>query len=1496
MTCQMRATDLFRQYRESINPPYSRKDLLTIGATVFILLVLPLTVIVALQVRPFGQRASTQGVEPVGKAETVFLSNELLIKIKQESRGKIKEGNPADTGVASLNQMNKDFNVKKFERVAKVGRNSKSDAEVFAWYKVTMEGKGEKIAGKLEKGALKLTGKDPSNPAAENLQRLVGKYRSDPNIEVVEPNYIVSILEEATPSSKQATGSSSPTTSSPAPPPTTTATTTLSVPNDPYYSSTGSWGQAYPDLWGIKKINPEPAWDQTKGSASIIVAGIDTGVDRNHEDIKDNMWVNTAEIPNNGIDDDHNGYIDDYYGWDWANNDNDPMDDHGHGTHTVGTIAAVGNNGIGVVGVNWTSRIMALKFLSSGGSGYIDDGIAALQYAADMGARVSSNSWGCGCQDLATEDAIRYEHDKGMVMVAAAGNSSADALDFSPASADYAVTVAASDPNDALAYFSNWGEKIDVAAPGVDVLSLRAPNTDMYGDGNHFVPNGDPSAKYYRASGTSMATPHVAGLAALLLAKNPTLTNEEIRQIIRRGADDLGTAGKDASFGYGRINAAGSMSLTSTKPLTPIITSPKSRTVVFGTNLQILGSVPGPNFASYKIEVGAGRAPTSWITVANSNTQVINGVLATVDTLKLTEGANIFRLTTTDTAGKTYQFQVHDVDVDNFDAQITSPISLMAVTTVEIKGTAATKNGLGFSSYKLEWGVGQNPLSWSTTGITLANGGNQPVVNGTLGSWETTALTEGEKYTLRLTVNATNGNSTKSSNSVRVARSLIKGWPIGIPGIIGLSTPAVGDINNDGKQEVVIGTCSGIDDLLNKLYVFDYSGVLLPGWPVNSDSKYCYHASPALVDLDGDNKKEIIISDALTLYVYNFDGTYKPGWPKKSLLREGDGLFRASPAVADIDGDGRLDIVFAENVKIYAFHLDGSSLSGFPVARPGLSGLNFSSDQVDSSPVLADLDGDKKLEIIIGSRVGKVFVFNSTGQLLVGWPQSTDFYRDPSFPDAYDMPTAAVGELDKSYPGLEVVMPVASPTAGTALVYIWHKDGTAAFGAPFKIVDPDTPFDQNPLKSSPVLTDMDRDGNLEILFNWYQRNRQLKTDGTQLQNNVHIKSEDSSPALFDLNNDGKMEVIQSHHSFGLLKPTAWNLPIVDSAVPVWQFTIDAEYPPTLSPLVVDLDGNGTADIITADWLGNYYAFDTGFAVGADKAFWPQLYGNPQHTGFSVQPQTPQPPDTQSPSTPTNLTASAPAYNRINLAWNASTDNVGVAGYWIVRGGTTIASSPTNNYVDNTVNPSTTYNYQVIAYDAAGNNSGPSNTATVTTPVKPDTQVPTAPSNLTATVVSSTQINLAWTASTDDTGVIGYDVYRNSSKVASITTTSYGDTGLTPSTTYSYFVKAKDAAGNVSAASNTASATTQAPPTSTGNITGTVYSSAGGVVAGAKITFFVAGSRRTYYTSSSGNYTVTGLPAATYSLKFQAQGYVNQTVSATVTRGSTTTKDVTLRKR
>ncbi|MFH0894911.1 MAG: S8 family serine peptidase [Bacteroidota bacterium] len=297
------------------------------------------------------------------------------------------------------------------------------------------------------------------------------------------------------------------------------------VPNDPKFT----------ELYGLNNtgqtggtadcdIDAPEAWNYWTGSGQIVVSVVDTGVDYNHEDLSANMWHNPGEIPNNGLDDDNNGYIDDYYGYDFCNNDSDPFDDNSHGTHCSGTIGGTGNNSKGVAGINWTTKIMACKFLSAGGSGSYSAAVSAIIYSANMGAKVSSNSWGGGSYSQALKDAIEYAKTKGQLFVAAAGNSAAnsDTSPLYPAAYDCTniISVAATDHNDALAYFSNYGPTtVDLGAPGVSIVSSTPGNT------------------YASYSGTSMATPHVSGAAALVWSQKPELTYSQVKDKILSTAD-----------------------------------------------------------------------------------------------------------------------------------------------------------------------------------------------------------------------------------------------------------------------------------------------------------------------------------------------------------------------------------------------------------------------------------------------------------------------------------------------------------------------------------------------------------------------------------------------------------------------------------------------------------------------------------------------------------------------------------------------------------------------------------------------------------------------------------------------------------------------------------------------------------------------------------------------------------------------------------------------
>lgn len=333
-------------------------------------------------------------------------------------------------------------------------------------------------------------------------------------------------------------------------------------PNDPRYG----------ELYGLNNlgatggtadadIDAPEAWSVTTGSKDAVVAIIDTGVDYNHPDIAPNYWTNTGESgfdaagndkKTNGIDDDGNGFVDDFRGWDFVNNDNDPMDDHNHGTHCAGTIGAKGNDGVGVVGVNWNVSMVGVKFLSGSGSGSLADAVKAIEYTTGLGVTLTSNSWGGGGYSDTMYAAINAANTAGVLFIAAAGNASAnnDVNPHYPSSYDSenVVAVAATDHVDGMAGFSCYGlNSVDIGAPGKDILSTVANNG------------------YASYSGTSMATPHVAGVAALVKAAYPDATAAQIKARILNTADVV-PALEGKTVTGGRINAFNALENDSIAP------------------------------------------------------------------------------------------------------------------------------------------------------------------------------------------------------------------------------------------------------------------------------------------------------------------------------------------------------------------------------------------------------------------------------------------------------------------------------------------------------------------------------------------------------------------------------------------------------------------------------------------------------------------------------------------------------------------------------------------------------------------------------------------------------------------------------------------------------------------------------------------------------------------------------------------------------------------
>jgi thermitase len=293
------------------------------------------------------------------------------------------------------------------------------------------------------------------------------------------------------------------------------------TPNDPSYGS----------QWGLPKIGAPAAWDVTTGSSSMIIAIVDTGIDLTHPDLSCAGKLTAAR-------------------WNFVGGNSYPNDDNGHGTHVAGIAAACGNNGVGVAGVAWGARLMPVKVLDSSGSGYYSDIAAGITYAVDNGAKVINLSLGGAGSSTTLANAVQYAHDHGVLVVAAAGNcaqggSSCGNLTnpvMYPAAYPTVLAVAATDSGDQWASFSEHQPYVDVAAPGVSIYStLRSGN-------------------YGTMSGTSMATPFVSGLAALLWSLTPSFTVDQIANTIEAAADDLGAPGKDDYYGYGRINAGRTLS------------------------------------------------------------------------------------------------------------------------------------------------------------------------------------------------------------------------------------------------------------------------------------------------------------------------------------------------------------------------------------------------------------------------------------------------------------------------------------------------------------------------------------------------------------------------------------------------------------------------------------------------------------------------------------------------------------------------------------------------------------------------------------------------------------------------------------------------------------------------------------------------------------------------------------------------------------------------
>ncbi len=822
------------------------------------------------------------------------------------------------------------------------------------------------------------------------------------------------------------------------------------------------------------------AWDIETGKDSIVVAVIDTGVDYNHPDLSGNIWHNPGELPDDGVDNDGNGYVDDVIGWDfvsvpsyWAADDedagpedNDPLDRAGHGTYCAGAISAVGNNGIGISGVTWNCKIMPVRigFRRSDGSSYFltADAARGIRYAADNGADVINLSWVIWSAPEVVSDAIKYAYSKGIVVVGAVGNSDSRGAGF-PSDMPEVISVAATDNNDARALWllpqppmpgegSNYGLGIDIAAPGVEVITTTL------------------DSQYIEVTGTSISTAITSGLAALILSRHSDFTPDEVRHILCSSSNP--EINSDKYIGYGRINAYRAL---------------------------LLNDIPVAEISS------------------PSDGDMLGG-------------------------------------------------------TVVIKGSAEGHDSV-FERYTLQYGSGVYPREWTTIVES-----SEPVENGVLGSWNTAELDDG-MYTLKLTVYDVDGNYNIIKRVVFVNKDIHEGWPVKVEDDI-VAHPIVSDIDKDSVKEVIVGSKNGY------LYVFKSTGELK--FEKFLDGRIL--TSPALADLDSDGYPEIIVASdnefsgpPSKVYVFRRDGTYFSGWPKE--IEEGNCL---AISTGDLDGDGNIEIVgstlrnyTAQKSIVYVWNADGSIYGNGE--WPKEIDLDYppnvgTAQDYSSQPVLADLDGDGSLEIIVSVPVyekSTLFVWNDDGSNFAGWPIDTG--------DGYTV-HAVVGDVDGN--GEPEIVGVK----GNGIINIWESDGTAYNSSVW-------PKDIFGALSDPVLADLDGDGDLEIItqsnsgYVYIYNHNGSFLNGWPIAVDTPVGSEEWAPLdVGDVDGDGQPEIVASGGS--------------NKAVYVWHVdgTVLEGWPKILpdssytSPVIADIDGDGKVEILSTyekscvlwDLPGNYY--------------------------------------------------------------------------------------------------------------------------------------------------------------------------------------------------------------------------------------------------------------------------------------------------------------------
>lgn len=1026
-------------------------------------------------------------------------------------------------------------------------------------------------------------------------------------------------------------------------------TTSQMIPNDPYFSSYGTWGQPSYDLYGIRNIQCTTAWDQTLGNG-ITVAVIDSGVDKTHPDMEDNIWVNSDEIPDDGIDNDNNGKIDDTWGWNFAYNDNNPVDDWGHGTHVAGIIAASGNNNQGVIGVAPEAKIMAIRTSGYGGIAFDSAQAEGIMYAANNGADVINCSWSGLGSSQAIKDAIDYAYSMGVVVIASASNDNTDAKYYYPACFNNVITVAAVDYNNEHVIFTNFGNKIDVAAPGWDILSLRATGAMLGGP-----PEG---TKYLLMTGTSQAAPHVAGLAALILSLHPAYTVEQVRQAIRASAVDILTPGFDPYSGYGCINVSNAVNVNN--PLESRITGPALGSIANG-NVTITGIAKGSGFSNYTLEYGIGNEPTVWNLISQGNTPVDNGQLGVLNTTNIPDGYYVFRLRATDTYQRTFEDRL-EIKIKNISisdpgspSQPSMAREFKPGANIPIYGVAT---GPGFQYYRMEWAAGLNPTSgWSTSGFTLENNGSTPVNGVLLAHWNS-QVSPGTAgfYTLRLLVY--NANFTNETRTIIYLEPdlLTVNWPqkldfpfsnrnnilpakdaAGMPSLV-LSLPntnagfkryswsgtplystsflsgnyrqaAVGNLDGNAGDETVV-----IKD--NNICIIKPDNTILSEFPATPpyppETLYFYYSPIILQDVNGDSNLEILTlgrnggRTRSYLYIRNVQGAILSTIILPDNWTDSD----VPMLVVDLNNDGQKEIICCQGDAVPSNSLKAYTWDG----QPYNWGNPVFQNETIRTMVAGDPDHDGGLEFVVVT-FNQIYLLETNGSIKPGWPVT------PIYP-VFEI---KIADMDRN--GIDEII-----TSSDTFLHVLKLDGTSLSGYNFY----QTPSNTY-LSGEFSIGDINGDGFPEIL--------------TGVRDATPIYNEDRLTSVKNRSTASNSQTVPTDFTVPI-KYSEFRLQAIDhnaTVIKSWKlFGFDGEVNYTTDPILGDFNNDGKVDIGLISQCTNQTSsiavLTTNADYNPDNMDWPMNFYDPQNSSVklpqSVNP-TPTPTVTVTPS-PTPAVTPTPA--------------------------------------------------------------------------------------------------------------------------------------------------------------------------------------------------------------------------------------------------------------